>query len=98
MINELFHKWEDIRIVGSGGKNQLAIAESVFHGLGHFVSGKIAYDHFRAPVFFQLICQQADSGLGVSVDGGVSDHYAFRLHCVGRPDVVFFDIVCKVVL
>ena len=96
MMNEFLHEGEDVGIVGGGGQHQLAVPESVLHGLGHVAPGEVVHDDLGAALVRQLLRQQLCRRLRVAVDGGVGDHNAVALHPVGRPDVVQIQIIPQI--
>ena len=53
-------------------------------------------DHLGCALSLQLFGQQLHGGLGVAVDGGVSDDDALVLGTVGGPNVVFIEIVTQI--
>ena len=96
MMDEFLHEGEDIGIVGGGGQHQLAVAEGVLHSLGHIAAGQIMHFDLGAALRFQLLHQQLHSGLGVTVNGGVSNHNALTLDTVGGPDIIQIDVIAQV--
>ena len=94
-MDEFLHEGEDISVVSSGSQHQLAIAERIFHSFCHIVPGKVGNGDLLA-FCCQLLSQQFYGLLGVAVNRGVSDHNAFTLHPVGRPDIVQIDVVAQI--
>ena len=90
------HEGENIRIIGSGCQNQLAITESILHGLCHVGTGQVMDHNLGAALFLQLLCQQFHGGLGVAVNRGIGNDDALALHPVGGPDVIQIEIVAQI--
>ena len=96
MMDVLFHEWEDVCIVCSGGKYQFAVAECIFHCLCHIVAGKVKYSNFRASFLDEFLLQKLNRFFGMSVYRSISDHNAFALNCVRRPDIIKIDVISQV--
>ena len=95
MRDERMHEGEDFGVVRRGREHELAVLEGGFDGFGHVVAGEI--EHLDVAAFgFQLLDQQLDGFLGMSVDGRVGDGDAGGLDAVGGPCVVEVQIVAKI--
>ena len=60
MVDEFLHEGEHIAVVGGGGQHQLTVTESIFHSLGHVVTGQVC-NHDLLTLGFQLLRQQLHS-------------------------------------
>ena len=89
------HEGENAVVVGRCSKDQSVIAERVLNCLRHVVSCQIAdgdLDALRA----KKLCKLLSCGLGVAVNGCVSDADAGFLRCVGRPLVIHAKVVSEI--
>ena len=96
MIDELAHEREDLRVIGGGGENDLAVTEGVLHALRHILAGEVVDDDLGAACLAQLFGEDLDRFLGVAVNGGIGDHDALGLYAVGRPCVVQIEVIAEV--
>ena len=90
------HKRIDACVVGCGGKNQFAVAESIGESQGHIVSCQIVYDNLWTAFASQFVSQQIHCFFCMSVDRSVGDHDTFFFRCVGRPGVVQTDVMSEI--
>ena len=98
VLDEAAHERENIRIVGGRRQDQLAVAESVLHGLSHVISGQVKDADLRRALLLQHGSQLVHGLLRMAVDGGVGNHDAVILWRVGRPLVIFIDVIAQVLL
>ena len=91
------HTGEDVAIVGDGGQHQPVIPEGILHALGQILPGQIRQHHLLSPGF-QFPAQFLGSGLGMAIDGGVSDEDAGILRTIGGPNIIFFNVMAQVFL
>ena len=91
------HTGEDVAVIGDACQHQPVIAEGIGNAGGHIVPCQVVKHHLL-PQLFQLPSQLLGGSLGMTVDGGVGNHNARFLRAIGRPDVVFFDVMPQVLL
>ena len=68
MINKLFHKRKNIRIIGGSCQNQPTKAECVRHCLRHITARQIISHNLRAATTAQLISQLLHSLFGMPIN------------------------------
>ena len=72
------------------------IAESIGNRLRHIASCQIVDNDLRTSFVAELVSQDLNGFLCVSVNGGIGDHNALFLNGIGGPDIIFFNIVAQV--
>ena len=96
MTEEFLHYREHACIIGGCHKNHLVISERVLDDLSDILSCKVTYNYLRST----LLCEHFTKLLGclscVAVNRCVSYKHALILGLIGRPCVVYSEIVFKV--
>ena len=92
------HRRKYIGIVGSGCKDQLAVAEGIGNGGGHIAACKVIYRNIRTAVRTQSGDKPFNRSFGVSVNRGVCNNNTVGFDSIRRPCVVQIKIITKILI
>ena len=95
IVDQVFHRHKDARVVRCGGKHKVAAAESVRNDVARRCDGRVEHPHPH-PAFHQLAGQNIRGVFRVAVNRSIGEAHALFLGRVRAPEQIFLKKVAEV--